>query len=51
MVATLRGMGRDIGTSCVAHQLGLPDLAGTLARSVLEELPQSLRLLRTTSAG
>jgi carbamoyltransferase len=28
-----------------------PDLAGTLVRSVLEELPQSARLLRTTEAA
>jgi carbamoyltransferase len=52
MVATLRGMGRDIGD--IAAWLttwDYPALAGTLARSVLEELPQSLKLLRTTEAA
>jgi carbamoyltransferase len=52
MVVTLRGMGRDIGD--IAAWLttwDYPTLAGTLARSVLEELPQSVRLLRTTEAA
>src|SRR6202140_4167464 len=52
MVATLRGMGRDIGD--VAAWLtawDYPVLAGTIARSVLEEAPQSLKLLRTTEAA
>ena len=52
MVATLRGMGRDIGD--IAAWLttwDYPTLAGTLARAVLEELPQSARLLRTTEAA
>ena len=52
MVATLRGMGRDIGD--IAAWLttwDYPALAGTLARSVLEELPQSAKLLRTTEAA
>jgi carbamoyltransferase len=52
MVATLRGMGRDIGD--IAAWLttwDYPTLAGTLARSVLEELPQSARLVRTTEAA
>jgi carbamoyltransferase len=52
MVATLRGIGRDIGD--IAAWLttwDYPALAGTLARSVLEELPQSVRLLRTTEAA
>src|ERR1700686_4825172 len=52
MVATLRGMGRDIGD--VAAWLtawDYPVLAGTIARSVLEEVPQSLKLLRTTEAA
>src|SRR4051812_8855206 len=52
MVKTLRGMGRDIG-DIDAWLTGwdYPTLAGTLARSVLEELPQSLRLLRATEAA
>jgi carbamoyltransferase len=51
-VATLRGMGRDIGDIAAwLTSWDYPDLAGTLARSVLEELPQSLRLLRTTEAA
>jgi carbamoyltransferase len=52
MIATLRGMGRDV--SDIAAWLttwDYPALAGTLARSVLEELPQSLKLLRTTEAA
>ena len=52
MVATLRGMGRSIGD--IAAWLttwDYPTLAGTLARAVLEELPQSARLLRTTEAA
>jgi carbamoyltransferase len=52
MVATLRRMGRDVGD--IAAWLttwDYPTLAGTLARSVLEELPQSLKLLRTTEAA
>src|SRR6266568_2567854 len=52
MVATLRGMGRDVGDiDAWLTSWSYPDLAGTLARSVLEELPQSLRLLRTTEAA
>jgi carbamoyltransferase len=52
MVATLRGMGRDIGDiSAWLTSWDYPDLAGTIARSVLEEAPQSLRLLRTTEAA
>src|SRR6266481_1018519 len=52
MVATLRGMGRDIGDiDAWLTSWDYPDLAGTLARSVLEELPQSLKLLRTTEAA
>jgi carbamoyltransferase len=52
MVATLRGMGRDV--SDIAAWLttwDYPTLAGTLIRSVLEEAPQSLKLLRTTDAA
>jgi carbamoyltransferase len=52
MVATLRGMGRDIGDiDAWLTSWDYPALAGTLARSVLEELPQSLKLLRTTEAA
>src|SRR5712672_1347221 len=52
MVATLRGMGRDIGDiDAWLTSWDYPDLAGTLARSLLEELPQSLKLLRTTEAA
>ena len=52
MVATLRGMGRDIGDiDAWLTSWDYPTLAGTLARSVLEEAPQSLRLLRTTEAA
>src|SRR5438105_13842384 len=49
MVATLRGMGRDIAD--IAAWLttwDYPTLAGTFARSVLEEAPQGLKLLRVT---
>ncbi|WP_291576957.1 carbamoyltransferase C-terminal domain-containing protein [Bradyrhizobium sp.] len=50
-VATLRGMGRDIpDIAAWLTTWDYPALAGTLARSVLEELPQSLKLLRTTTA-
>jgi carbamoyltransferase len=52
MVTTLRGMGRDVGDIAAwLTSWDYPDLAGTIARSVLEELPQSLRLLRTTEAA
>ncbi|HXQ08536.1 MAG TPA: carbamoyltransferase N-terminal domain-containing protein, partial [Bradyrhizobium sp.] len=52
MVATLRGIGRDIGDiDAWLTSWDYPDLAGTLVRSVLEELPQSVRLLRTTEAA
>jgi carbamoyltransferase len=52
VVATLRGMGRDIGDiDAWLTSWDYPTLAGTLARSVLEELPQSLKLLRTTKAA
>src|ERR1700687_3152871 len=52
MVATLRGMGRDIeDIAAWLTSWDYPDLAGTIARSVLEEVPQSLRLLRTTEAA
>ncbi len=51
-VATLRGMNRDVGD--IAAWLttwDYPTLAGSLARTVLEELPQSAKLLRTTEAA
>lgn len=52
MVATLRGMGRDIGDiDAWLTSWDYPALAGTIARAVLEELPQSLKLLRTTEAA
>ncbi len=52
MVAALGGMGRDV-TDIFAWLTSwdYPTLAGTLARTVLEEAPQSLRLLRTTEAA
>ena len=52
MVATLRGMGRDIGDiDAWLTSWDYPTLAGTLARAVLEEMPQSLKLLRATEAA
>lgn len=52
VIATLRGMGRDIGNiDAWLTSWDYPTLAGTLARSVLEELPQSLKLLRATEAA
>ncbi|MBA2399640.1 MAG: carbamoyltransferase [Bradyrhizobium sp.] len=52
MVVTLRGMGRDVGDiDAWLTSWDYPTLAGTLARSVLEEVPQSLKLLRTTEAA
>ncbi len=51
MVAALRGMGRDIGDIFAwLTSWDYPTLAGTMFRSVLEEAPQSLRLLRATEA-
>jgi carbamoyltransferase len=52
MVATLHSMGRDVAD--IAAWLttwDYPTLAGTLARSVLEELPPSAKLIRTTEAA
>lgn len=52
MRETLRRMGRDVGD--IAAWLttwDYPALAGTLIRTVLEEAPGSLKLLRTTSAA
>jgi carbamoyltransferase len=52
MVTTLRGLGRDLADiDAWLTSWDYPDLAGTVARSVLEEAPQSLRLLRTTEAA
>jgi carbamoyltransferase len=52
MVKTLRGMGRDIGDiDAWLTSWDYPTLAGTLARSVLEEVPRSLKLLRATEAA
>jgi len=52
MVAALRGIGRDVGDiDAWLTSWDYPTLAGTLARSVLEEVPQSVRLLRTTEAA
>jgi len=51
-VATLREMGRDIGDiDAWLTSWDYPTLAGTLARSVIEELPQSFKLVRTTEAA
>jgi carbamoyltransferase len=51
MVATLRGMGRDIGDiDAWLTSWDYPTLSGTMARTVLEEIPQSLRLLRLSDA-
>ena len=52
MVSTLREMGRDIGDiDAWLTSWDYPTLAGTITRSVLEEVPQSLKLLRTTEAA
>ena len=52
MVQTLRGIGRDVeDIDAWLTSWDYPTLAGTLARAVLEELPQSLKLLRTTEAA
>ena len=52
VVATLREMGRDIGDiDAWLTSWDYPALAGTLARSVIEELPQSFKLVRTTEAA
>ncbi len=52
MVATLRSLGRDAADiDAWLTSWDYPTLAGTLARSVLEELPQSLKLVRTTEAA
>ena len=52
MAAALRGMGRDIADIFAwLTTWDYPALAGTIARTVLEEAPQSLKLLRTTEAA
>ena len=52
MVATLRIMGRDIGDIAAwVTTWDYPTLFGTLVRSVLEEAPQSLKLLGNTEAA
>jgi carbamoyltransferase len=52
MVATLRSMGRDVGDIAAwVTTWDYPTLFGTLIRSVLEEAPQSLRLLRNSEAA
>jgi carbamoyltransferase len=52
MVATLHSMGRDIGDIAAwITTWDYPALFGTLIRSVLEEAPQSLKLLRNTEAA
>src|SRR5258707_4668100 len=52
MMATLRGMGRDIGDiDAWLTSWDYPTLAGTISRAVLEEVPQSLKLLRNTEAA
>jgi carbamoyltransferase len=52
VVASLRERGRDIrNIDAWLTSWDYPTLAGTIARSVLEEAPQSLKLLRTTDAA
>ncbi len=52
MVAALRGLGRDANDIFAwLTSWDYPALAGTLARSLLEEAPQSLRLARNTEAA
>src|SRR3954453_18408287 len=52
MVAVLRAMGRDIGDiDAWVTSWDYPTLAGTMFRTLLEELPSSLRLLRITDAS
>src|SRR5215813_11200310 len=51
MVEALRGMGRSDGDIFAwLTSWDYPTLAGTMCRSVLEEAPQSFRLLRATEA-
>ncbi len=52
MVAALRGMGRDVSDIFAwLTSWDYPTLAGTIARSLLEEAPQSLKLARHTEAA
>ncbi len=52
MVTALRGIGRDAGDVFAwLTTWDYPALAGMIARTVLEEMPQSLKLLRTTEAA
>src|SRR5262249_38510964 len=52
MVATLRGMGRDVGDiDAWLTSWDYPALAGTLFRAMLEEAPQGLRLARLPDAA
>jgi len=52
MIATLRGMGRDIGDiSAWLTTWDYPALIGTFARSILEEFPHGLKLVRQTEAS
>src|SRR4051812_43464555 len=52
MAGMLRSMGRDVGDIAAwVTTWDYPTLFGTLARSVLEEAPQSLKLLYNTEAA
>src|ERR1700759_3802083 len=52
MVEALRSMGRDVSDIFAwVTSWDYPTLAGTMCRSVLEEAPQSRRLLRATEAA
>ncbi|WP_291607668.1 carbamoyltransferase C-terminal domain-containing protein [Bradyrhizobium sp.] len=52
MAATLRHMGVDVGDIFAwLTSWDYPTLAGTIARSLLEEAPQSLKLARNTEAA
>jgi carbamoyltransferase len=52
MVATLSGMGREVGDiDAWLTSWDYPTLAGTIARSLVEEIPQSLKLLRLKDAS
>jgi carbamoyltransferase len=51
-IATLRGIGRDVADiDAWLTSWDYPTLLGTLVRSVLEELPQSFKLVHTTEAA
>ena len=52
MVAALRGMGRDVADIFAwLTSWDYPTLAGTIGRTLLEEAPASLKLVRTTEAA